>query len=238
MAFTPVEEQSGLARNLLVLLFLCLLLLGYGLIRYREMLTFSRPGLLFVGLLLVLTLLFAGYAFIGREVSEGFGRNEMWAQRQGVLFGLLAGLLWVLEIVVDDILPASNSVIAIICLVALLVLACCAGFYGAQHTRSFSFGLKIGLWSGMLGSLIAWIALLLLTYILLERLRLYPQYMLGFRHSGDPDIATYLVKNAIFLAAGHLVLGPLLGLALGALGALAGQGLARRKPAPQADEQR
>ncbi len=237
MAFTSMPRQSGLARSLSIALFLCLLLLGYSLIRYRGMLVFSRSGLLFAGLLLVLTGLFAAYAFIVREISEGFGRDEMWAQRQGVNFGLLASLFWLAEVVGDNILPTSSRIIDIICLAGVLVVTLIGGIYGARHTGNFSFGLRIGLWSGMLSALIAWIALLLLTYILMTRLQLYPQYIHGFAHSGDSNITTYIVKNAIFDAAGHLIIGPLLGLALGALGALAGSALFRRKSDLQMEEQ-
>ena len=228
MAFTSMPQPSGLARGLFVALFVCLLLLGYGLIRYRGMLVFSGQGLLFAGLLLLLTVLFAAYAFVGREISEGFGRDEMWAQRQAVMVGLLAAVFWVVEVVVDNIISTPNRTIAIACGVGVLVVVFFGGLYGAQHTRTFAFGLRIGLWSGMLSSLFAWIALLLLTYILMARLQLYPQYVQGFTHSGNPDIMTYIVKNAIFAAAVHLVIGPVLGLALGALGALAGRALTRR----------
>lgn len=236
MAFTSLPEQSGLARSLYIALFLCLLLLGYGLIRYRGMLVFSGQGLLFAGLLLLLTLIFAAYAFLGREISEGFGREEMWAQRQGMNFGLLVALFWVAEVVVDNIIPTFNLVIAIACIVGVLVVQFIAGVYGAQHTRSFSFGLRIGLWSGMLSSLIAWIVLLVLTYILMPQLQGYSRYMQGFAHSGTSDIMTYIVKNAISAATGYLVIGPVMGLAFGALGALVGKFFAGRKSVVQSEE--
>lgn len=237
MAFTSMPKPSGLARNLFVALFLCLLLLGYGLIRYRGLLIFSRSGLLFAGLLLVLTVLFVAYAYIGREISEGFGRDEMWAQQQGLNFGILAALFWLAQVAVDTINATPNRVVDIICIGGVIVVTFLAGLYGAWHTHSFSFGLRIGLWSGMLSSLVAWVALLLLTYVLLPRLQLYPLSVQGFAHSGDADIATYIVRNAMFVAAGHLVLGPVLGLALGALGALPGKALSRPESSRQPEEQ-
>ena len=236
MAFTSMPEQSGLARSLFVALLLGLLLLGYGLIRYRSMLVFSGQGLLFAGLLLLLTIMFASYAFVGREISEGFGRDEMWAQRQGMNFGLLGSLFLGAEAVVDNILPDFNFLIALACALGLLIVQFIAGLYGARHTRSLSSGLRIGLWSGMLSSLIAWIVLLLMTYILMPLLQNYPRYIQGFSHSGTSDITTYIAKNAIVAATSYLVIGPIMGLAFGALGALLGKAFAPRKPAPQLEE--
>ncbi len=225
------NKQSALGHNLFFSLFFSSLLLGYGLIKYRGMLTFSRQGLLFAGLLLVLVVAFVVYVLVSRDVADGFGRDEIWAQQQGVTFGLLAGLFWIGEIVADNIVATPMRLIGIICIVGVLVVTFLGGVYGAWHTKTFRFGLRIGLWSGMLSSLVAWIIVMFLTYILMERLQHYPQYIQGFAHSGDPDIMTYLVKNAIFASAAHLVFGPLLGLALGALGALLGKALVRARRA-------
>jgi hypothetical protein len=88
----------------------------------------------------------------------------------------------------------------------------------------------------MLSALITWIVLLLLTYVLMSRLQSYPRYMQGLAHSGTYDIAVYIVRNAIVAATGYLVVGPVVGLVFGALGALPGKVFARREAAPQLEK--
>jgi len=237
MEFTSKPPSSTLGRNLFILLFFCSLLLGYGLFRYRGMLTSSLQGWLFAGVLLVMVVFFAAYAYISREVIEGFGPDEMWAQQRGDSYGLCAGFFWTIEIIAANMTPEPNRIVDIICIVGVLLVAFLGSLHGVLHTRSFAYGLRIGLWSGMLSALISCFVLLLLTYLLLGRLQLYPQYVQEFVHSGDLNITNHIVKNAILASAGHIVLGPLLGLALGALGALLGRTIVHRKPVTQQEKE-
>ena len=111
-----------------------------------------------------------------------------------------------------------------------LALTLAAGIAGAMATRSFRGGLMAGVWCGIVGSLIASLALLALPRLFLGTLQRDGQTLAEFAHSGSPDLATSIVGDFSAGATNHLVIGLLLGLVLGALGAAIGAAVARSTP--------
>jgi hypothetical protein len=87
-----------------------------------------------------------------------------------------------------------------------------------------------GVWCGIVGSLIASLALLALARLFLGTLQRDAQTLTEFARSGAPDLVTYIVGDFSAAATNHLVIGLLLGLILGALGAAIGAGIAHRTP--------
>jgi hypothetical protein len=154
------------------------------------------------------------------------------ALRWGTLCGLGAGLGWVIEIVAGDLAVGQawqhfayygGTLIA-------LALTLAAGITGAVVTRSFRGGLKAGVWCGIVGSLIASLALLALPRLFLGTLQRDAQTLTEYARSGAPDRVTYIVGDFSAAATNHLVIGLPLGLILGALGAAIGAGVARSTP--------
>jgi hypothetical protein len=150
------------------------------------------------------------------------------ALRWGTLCGLGAGLGWVIEIVAGNLAVGQawqlfayygGTLIA-------LALTLAAGVAGAVATRSFRGGLTAGVWCGIVGSLIASLALLALPRLFLGTLQRDAQTLTEFTRSGAPDLVTYIVGDFSAAATNHLVIGLLLGLILGALGAAIGAGIA------------
>jgi hypothetical protein len=154
------------------------------------------------------------------------------ALRWGALCGLGAGLGWVIEIVAGNLAVGQawqflayfgGTLIA-------LALTFAAGVAGAVATRSFRGGLMAGVWCGIVGSLIASLALLALPRLFLGTLQRDAQTLTEFARSGAPELVTYIVGDFSAAATNHLVIGLLLGLILGALGAAIGAGIAHRTP--------
>ena len=84
-----------------------------------------------------------------------------------------------------------------------------------------------GVWCGIVGSLIAGLALLSLPRLFLGTLQRDAQTLTEFARSGAPDLVTYIVGDYSAAATNHLLIGLLVGLTLGALGAAIGVGVAR-----------
>jgi hypothetical protein len=152
----------------------------------------------------------------------------------GVGLGAILGLLWVVEIGVNNVFPACQAPVgtrdaiddAIWALIGLLTLGV-AGL--ASHRRGGSApGAKIGLWSGIVSGLFAYLAGLLVVDLFLGAVVADPELVANFPASQFPDLATYATfaivgASPLVGAAGHLwLLGIAAGTLLGAVGGLAG----------------
>jgi hypothetical protein len=154
------------------------------------------------------------------------------ALRWGTLCGLGAGLGWVIEIAAGNLAVGQAWPLFAYFGGSLLALALtlAAGVTGAVATRDFRGGLMAGVWCGIVSSLIAGLALLALPRLFLGTLQRDAQTLAEFAWSGAPDLVTYIVGDYSAGATNHLLLGLFLGLALGALGATIGVGVARATP--------
>jgi hypothetical protein len=205
----------------LVVLLMIANLLVYPSLRRDPQFTLYILTLVIIGVLyLALTLWWTGLAALAP------------ALRWGAIFGLGAGLGWLIEIVAGNLavgqpwrLPAyfGGTLIA-------LCLTLAVGVAGAVATRSFRGGLVAGIWSGIMSGLIACLALLSLPWLFPGTLQRDAQTLAEYARSGAPDLATYIAGDYSAAAIGHLLIGLLLGLLLGALGAAIGAGLARATP--------
>jgi hypothetical protein len=154
------------------------------------------------------------------------------ALRWGTLYGLGAGLGWVIEIVAGNLTVGQSwQLLAYFggTLIALgLTLA--AGVAGTIATRSFRGGLVAGVWSGIVSGLIGCLTLLSLPYLFIDTLQRDTQTLAEFARSGATDLATYIAGDYSAAAIAHLLLGLALGLMLGALSAAIGTGVVRWAP--------
>ena len=88
----------------------------------------------------------------------------------------------------------------------------------------------MGLWSGIVSGLLAFLILMTITYLFLNIMRSDPQNVLQFQGSGARDLTTFVVGDSLAGATGHLVIGPVLGSGLGLVGGVIGKALGA-KPA-------
>lgn len=156
----------------------------------------------------------------------------------GSRIGLIGGVLWVIEISFNNILPPDVSVphrdtVDNIFWIAIVLLQLVAAIIGAAQTKRFATGVIIGLWGGFISGLMACLAGLALVVFRIDLLLRDPlaqaEYALRGSTSGTSDMATYFARDTTAGAFGHLVLlGIIVGLLLGVLGGGIGRLLSRR----------
>jgi len=156
-------------------------------------------------------------------------------------FGALFGLGWGVLLIVNYYLVQSVGVgfLSLAALLISLVVYLVAGLLAAAQTGKTSTGLLAGLWTGLFSSLLNAVGvmiLLLADHDLLEKVRQAGQNVVHLSPNGpggpSPDQIT-LLYSATILIVGILV-ATLFGLALGALGGVAGKSTAQaRGPALQ-----
>jgi hypothetical protein len=151
------------------------------------------------------------------------------ALRWGTLCGLGAGLGWMIEVAAGNLAVGQSWQLVAYFGGTLMALALtlAAGVAGALTTRSFRGGLVAGVWSGIMSGLIGCLALLALPHLFLDALRRDPQTLAEFARSRASNLATYIAGDFSAGAINHLLIGLLLGLTLGVLGAAIGVGAAR-----------
>lgn len=160
----------------------------------------------------------------GRRSREGAT-----ADRLGIDLGLVAGVLWVLEISFNNFVDPristgqarfylDNSTWA---LVTLLILA--AGFSRSWQTRRFLPAIRAGVWSGLISGLFACLMALMLVVFWMRFLLRDPlniqEYAARDAGAHSPGMAAYFAWETVSGALGHLiVLGIVWGLLFGSIG--------------------
>jgi hypothetical protein len=223
------QIDRTLRRLLLALVATDLVLIILTVILYPSVISASRQGLLTAGLPLAGLLVYAALALAGTVPTDATGAR---ARGLGLIFGLLIGLGWVVEVVLTNLvfLDASrNNTMASITYVVLASLYLFAGIVGAATTARFRGGLVAGLWSGLISAPLAVAAGLVVNLVFMQNLAHHPLLLEDFARSGMTDLPAFLLQNTLGGCFIHLtLLGPLLGALFGALGALAGLAFARK----------
>jgi hypothetical protein len=221
-----VGAQRGLRWGVIAAIALIALLMVWNLIEYPA-LTHDPQFTVYIITLGILGALYLAPAVWWTRISVLAP-----ALRCGTLYGVGAGLGWLLEIVAGNLVVGQSwQLFAYFggTLIALgLTLA--AGVAGTIATRSFRGGLVAGVWSGIVSGLIGCLALLSLLHLFIDTLQRDTQTLAEFARSGASDLATYIAGDYSAAAIAHLLLGLALGLMLGALGAAIGAGIARSEP--------
>lgn len=158
------------------------------------------------------------------------------ALRQGVSAGVLSGLLWVIEIGFNNLVPPDISTLAARRWVdngiwgVILIGTVVVGAVGAAHTRRIVEGIRAGFWSGLVSGLFACLMALLLVAVGMRFLLRDPINMQEYAErgatDGAPDMATYFAYQTMAGGLYHLLLlGCVFGVVLGALGGVIGKGV-------------
>jgi hypothetical protein len=154
-------------------------------------------------------------------------------------FGALFGLGWGVLLIANYYLVQSQGVsfLTLAALLISLVVYLMAALLAAAKTGKTSTGLVAGLWAGLFSSLlnaIGVMVLLLTDHALLEKVRQGGQNIVHVSATGASPEQLIIAYSAIILILG-IVAATLVGLALGALGGVAGKSMGEsRQPAPQA----
>jgi hypothetical protein len=179
-------------------------------------------------LLLVFALLIYGWFALFR--TRDATASEHIVLRQGSIFGLLCGGVWILELLTANLLGPHLGSLNLVLYYGFVFLAYLlpglAGLRASWRAGRLGSGLEAGLLCGMFGGLMIFLAAIIIPPLFLGTGPSDPQTIREFQHSGLPDITTFLVGDFLAGLIAHLWLGLLTGLGLGMVGGVLGKVLA------------
>jgi hypothetical protein len=116
-----------------------------------------------------------------------------------------------------------------LCAVALTALA---GYVAAFRTGSIAAALKVGVFSGLISGAIACLTVVSITVFFHDAMMKDPSNVHEFARSAhraptEAELSNFLYSDAVAGGVNHIWIGPLLGLTVGAVGALIGKWLIR-----------
>ncbi len=227
MAMTTTEGEYRTVRwGLLGGLALCLVVIGYSLVRYPSILMPLAASAIFLGMMAVAVVVYGVAAVRGTRPRAA---APALALRAGIGWGILVGMLWIVEVVAGNVLDTRQPGVQVLYYGAegaAYGLPLVAGIWAARHTGQGTTGAQIGFWSGLVSGLITFLALMLVIYIGLAlhlSTLIDPNELQSLPKAGVPDAATYVVGDGLAGATSHLLLiGPGLGTLAGAIGGFIG----------------
>ncbi|MFN8439842.1 MAG: hypothetical protein U0175_03680 [Caldilineaceae bacterium] len=222
-----------LTRTTLYSLLLLITCVGLGLVgwiglRYRySTLTTVESGIGFVTLLIVAAIL-----ALYRQQAR---RNQDTTGDKVLLLGLALGLIWMIEISINNFiappLPARDIIDDILWAIISFVTLFFAVKQAYRENR-FGAGVTVGIWSGFVSGLVAcFMALLVIAFgmhfILQDPLNI-AEWSVRAATTDAPNMATYFAFETFAGAFAHLILiGVIFGMLLGMFGAGIGKGIKR-----------
>jgi hypothetical protein len=216
-------DNASFQRLLLVgvLLGLCLVLLGWALVPTASLLSVA-------GACLILIIYGLVYYFALPRVSPQVIR---WA----LLFGLLAGVVFVAEILMEyALLPKDNTSWGIAEFALIFFIYLVSAFWTAYRSRNLRAGLLTAVLTAMVSSLIWVIAVLAVFYAFRgspsqQQVFATEGNYADFARSGMADFNTFIMEDFFGAVFFHSLLMPLVAAILGVIGAALGS--IRFKPA-------
>jgi hypothetical protein len=201
---------------------LCLLVVGYSLIRYPAILLPVRVGFVFLSIFLVILTI---YFILGSRFTQSSSLDQIWILRQGLNWGFLTAGFWLIEIVAGNLADPQKAFVKLIyfgATVIAFVLPLFAGIVGARQFGTIRAGVTTGLWSGMVSGLSTFLILMAVADLFLNTSLKDPQNILQFQNCGAPDMVTFVIGDYLGGAIGHLVIGLVFGAGFGMLGGVIG----------------
>lgn len=198
-----------------------LALIGLSLALYSSLLDGRRAITMTVCLLLLLL-----YACFGIALPLRASPKIMTALWAGMVFGLLIGVVFIVDIIMEDFIDLGSqastfSTLGFMFFIFLLFAG--AGTYGTYKTDQFRLGLLASIWSAMLGVLIVVLVGFTLNFLFMQRMEhiLVSDYL----RSGMSSPQAFTFFNALDSASTHLLEAPILAAVFGSLGGLLMKGL-------------
>jgi len=206
---------------------------------------------LLLGVLLGLTLVIFGWILIPRTNWLGivaaclmlgmyglvvyFGLPKIHPEilRWSGRFGLIAGIIFLGEILIEYIiLPKNNTNWGLIEFGSVFFLYFLSSLWVSYQSARLRSGIVTAILSAMLSALIWLITMLVMFYLFqgtdrqVEVFRAEGTYE-DFARSGMTDFNTFIMEDLLGAGFFHLLLGPILASILGAIGGLLGRGIAK-----------
>lgn len=143
------------------------------------------------------------------------------SRRQGVLFGLLLGVAWLIYNLINnttDLTEKGNALLNNSMTLMVFVLFASAGVSGAWNTRSIWAGIRTGMWTCAVGCAIGLSGLWFVTFFWMDTIR-HNHFMLqDFARSGMRDMDRFIIEDTLGATFFGLLFQICLGVGLGALG--------------------
>jgi len=203
------------------------LLIGYGIIRFPRIV--SEAGMF--SLLMPIFMLLI-YIVVAIWVTHQPTPERSRVLKSGTLFGLLIGITFIIDILVENFADSGQQAIAIstlgFMLLIFLVFAY-AGWYGTKESNQLSFGILTSIWSAMIGVVIALLFGFLINFLFTQRLEQNLQASAEYLRSGSHDLETFTFWNTLDSASSHLLEAPIIALVLGTVGSLVRLGVSQHQ---------
>ena len=173
------------------------------------------------------------YAAIGWLGAPRTNRLDSRILATAIRAGGIAGIVFCVEIIAEYVLlPRDNTVFGLVEFGAVFFLFFVAAVWVAYRTQRIGFGVLASLWSSAIASLVWLGAILTISYLFHGTVRQSHVFQAegnfeDFAHSGQTDFDAFIMQD--FMGAGfyHLLLSPIAAGLVGAVGAIAGRGIAR-----------
>lgn len=225
MAAAPTQSiASRLSLELVLAAVMALVLIAYGMLR------FPATSLLSVS---TAACILAIYAVLGWLLANRIAQHNRALVAVAQRAGLLAGIVFAGEILLEYLLlPADNTLFGLVEFgLVFLIYAGASGWLTARGNR-LRAGVLGAVATAMISSLIWCIALFVVFYLFTGTARQVAVFRAegnydDFQRSGMGDFNAFIMEDFLGATFFHLLLGPLLAAALGAIGGLIGMVLGR-----------
>jgi hypothetical protein len=188
--------------------------------------TARSAALVYLSLFALAMLIYGWVAFLHTRATTA---EQRIAVRRGIIWGLLCGGVWTIELIVANLLGPQPGGLHLLLYygstAVAMLLPGLAALLAAQRAGRFGAGLQAGLLCGMCGAVGIFLATIALAPFLLAAGLHDPQTVREFDRSGLPDLTTFMVGDYLAGMIAHLWIGLITGLILGMLGGAIGKAL-------------
>ncbi len=215
----PAETAGSLKRLLLGLIVLDLALIAIRVLLYDAFLA-QQGSLVFIVEPVVLLLTYAGIVL---ATTANPSPNRLLALRQGTKVGLVTGVMWLVNLMLETFTNLSGLVGIVATAPFLLggfLLWGIAGNWATHHTGSIGLGILAAVWSAMVCVLITVTFGFLLAYTSLPILEHILTRNPDFLRSHWTDVRAFAIANTFDSGFSHLLGALLVGMIVGTIGSL------------------
>jgi hypothetical protein len=223
---TSVFTNHLLLRKAVVAgILLVMALIGYGMFRYPLIL--QEGGFLSITVPVFMLLL---YGIVAVWFTQPSSQYHSIALRYGTIFGLVIGLLFLINIFAENFINMSNQSMTTSTfgfMFIMFVIFAFAGWSGAKNSGQVREGIFTSVWGAMIGALMALLFGFVINFLFTHRLEQNLQASAEYFRSGISDLETFTFYNTLDSTSSHLMEVPIIAALFGTIGSLIGIGLTR-----------
>lgn len=162
-------------------------------------------------------------------MSQTVTRSGSPAVRQGLIFGVIIGVIQIIIALIGLIasLGTLGLIFSLLSIIVALVCYLLAGIRSSQQTGKVSTGLLAGLIAGLIGSIISFVETLIYTFINANSLAATAQRVANQNHVNFHYTAGLIISGIAIYGVGLIILAVVVGLAVGSIGGAIGKRQAR-----------